>query len=55
MICFQMGYFFYRRVPPELHVAMMAAFLDAVRERIEAIRQQFETNFGNLMKLAEAA
>jgi phage protein D len=34
---------------------MMTAFLDAVRERIEAIRQQFETNFGNLMKLAEAA
>jgi hypothetical protein len=55
MICFQMGYFFYRRVPPEFHVAMMTAFLDAVRERIEAIRQDFELHFGNLQKLAEAA
>jgi hypothetical protein len=55
MICFQMGYFFYRRVPPELHVAMMATFLDAVRERIEVIRQEFGTHFGNLLKLAEAA
>jgi len=55
MICFQMGYFFYRRVPPAFQAGLMTAFLDAVRERIEAIRQEFETQFGNLLKLAEAA
>jgi len=50
-----MGYFFYRRVPPAFQAGLMTAFLDAVRERIEAIRQEFETQFGNLLKLAEAA
>ena len=55
MICFQMGYFFYRRVPSELRVAMMAAFLDAVRERIEIIRQEFEINLGLVPTPAEAA
>jgi len=55
MICFQMGYFFYRRIPPALQPAIMIAFLDAVRERIEAIREEFETHFGNLLQLAQAA
>jgi len=55
MICFQVGYFFYRRVPAELQVGLMHAFLDAVRERIEVIQGDFNTHFGGLMKLAEAA
>jgi len=55
IICFQMGYFFYRRIPPALQPAIMIAFLDAVRERIEAIREEFETHFGNLLQLAQAA
>jgi hypothetical protein len=55
MICFQMGFFFYRRVPPEMKVGLMAAFLDAVRERVEAMRRDFDTHLGNLLKLAEAA
>jgi hypothetical protein len=54
MIFFQMGFFFYRRVPPELQVGMMIAFLDAVRERIEIIRADFNENFGGLRKLAAA-
>jgi hypothetical protein len=55
MICFQVGYFFYRRVHADLQVGLMAAFLDAVEARIEIIRQDFETHFGNLVALAEAA
>jgi hypothetical protein len=55
MICFQMGFFFYRRVPSALQAGIMIAFLDAVRARIEVIQQEFETQFGNLRKLAEAA
>jgi hypothetical protein len=55
MICFQVGYFFYRRVDADLRVGLMAAFLDAIQARIEIIRQDFETHFGNLVALAKAA
>lgn len=55
MICFQMGYFFYRRVPAELQVGLMHVFLDAVRQRIEIIRFDFETQFGDLIELTAAA
>lgn len=55
MLMFQMGFFFYRRVPPELQAGLMATFLDTFRERIEIIRGDFDTHFGNLRTLAEAA
>jgi len=42
MICFQMGYFFNRRVDPDLRPAMMLTFLDAVEERMEVIRKDFK-------------
>jgi len=55
MIFFQMGHFFYRRVDGELRDGVMGAFLDAFRERIEIIRQDFDTHFGILLGRAEAA
>jgi len=53
MICFQMGFFFYRRVAPDLKIGMMQVFLDAVRDRIETIRGEFEENLQTLVRLAE--
>jgi hypothetical protein len=49
MICFQMGYFFNRRVAPELRPAMMLAFLDALDERLEVIQGQFEERLGRVL------
>ena len=58
MICFQIGYYFYRRVDPDLQSDTMATLLDAMRERIEVIRrdcaQQFRT-FDALLESTEAA
>jgi hypothetical protein len=55
MICFQVGYFFYRRVDPELQAGLMGAFLDALKERLQVIRQEFEGHFGKLIELAATA
>ena len=54
MLFFQMGFFFYRRVDLDLRVGMMRAYLDAVRERMEIIRGDFETQFSDLVKVAAA-
>ncbi|MDB5362939.1 MAG: hypothetical protein JWO51_4236 [Rhodospirillales bacterium] len=55
MICFQMGYFFIRRVDPELRTKMMHAFLDAVQERIELIQRDFGIYLGKLIALPPVA
>ncbi|GGF23871.1 hypothetical protein GCM10011611_32450 [Aliidongia dinghuensis] len=55
MLCFQIGYYFYRRVEPELQVATMATFLDAVRARFEIIRRDCTAQFEILHALAKDA
>jgi hypothetical protein len=45
MLCFQIGYFFYRRVDPEIRTETMAIFLGIVRERLDIIRQGSAAQF----------
>ncbi|HEV2675957.1 MAG TPA: 6-hydroxymethylpterin diphosphokinase MptE-like protein [Aliidongia sp.] len=55
MLCFQIGYYFYRRVGPELQVATMAALLGAMQARIEMIRADCLQQFGLFDRLIEDA
>lgn len=55
MICFQIGYYFYRRVDPDLQSETMATLLGAIRARIEIIRRDCAEQFRMLNAVQEEA
>ncbi len=55
MLCFQIGYYFYRRVDPAMQTATMAVFLDAVEARLQLIRRDCAVQFENLEQIAATA
>jgi hypothetical protein len=54
MMCFQIGYYFYRRVPETERTETMAVFLDAFGECLTACRADLDTLFAGLIERGEA-
>ncbi|HTH97566.1 MAG TPA: 6-hydroxymethylpterin diphosphokinase MptE-like protein [Stellaceae bacterium] len=54
MMCFQTGYFFYRRVGEARKLGLMDAFLDALHQRMEAMRGEFDALLQGLRAFQDA-
>jgi hypothetical protein len=55
MMCFQIGYFFYRRVGEVRQEGMMTAFVDAIADRLNVMASDFDATLASLIDFAKAS